>query len=277
VEQSELSDLLPLYVTGKVSDAQKAAIEDALLHSKELQDELAFWRRARGATKHAALDTAEAHLRSEQIVDYARGVITNPMDGLEIQRHLQACDSCREDYEIMKPALAGKGSREAPVLTSRRFTELLAIMRPAYSVPAIAVLLVCAFLFRDRLIGPHEYPMSFVLQYQSQERSVESNSPPTLSLAARVSIVRLSVPIPRAAIQPERYSLTLLPPDGRRISLVDRLTWSRGTSDFDTASVSVAVPQLQQEGTYTLLASIEYARASRVFEYSYLFKLEFVE
>lgn len=278
MEKSELLDLIPLYVTGKVSDDQKAAIENELPHSKELREEFAFWRSAQVAAKNAAANLAEGHLRSEQIVDYARGAVLNPKEGLEIELHLQACASCREDYEIVKPSFDNK-----VILLPRRPVHerlrrgLQTMLRPAYAVSALAVMIVCVIVFRDRLFEPSERPVYFALQFQLQDRSANSSEIPTLALDKRVDVIRMSVPIPRATIPPMHYSLALSTPDAREISLVEGLAWSQGSSNFDTARVAVPRSVLHRAGTYTLLTTITYTPTSQAFEYSYRFNVELTE
>jgi hypothetical protein len=277
MEQTELLDLIPLYVTNKVSKEQKAAIENALAASSELRGELGFWRSALATTKHAAVNAAGNHLSSELVVDYARGEVSDRMRQLEIQKHLQACASCREDYEIMKAAFDMRGVAKEPEHMVNRFTRVLrATAKPAYSIPALAVFILGILLLRDRLIGPSDFTMSFVLHYQSQERSFESGSLPALSLGSHVSVVRLSVPVPHTTLQPVQYLLTLVTPGAEHVPLLEGLSWTLGTP-FDTASVSVPVSELQERGAYTLLATLEYPQTSRAFEYTYRFKVVFEE
>ncbi len=278
MEKSELLDLIPLYVTGKVNEAQKAAIEIELLHSKELREEFAFWRAAQVTAKSAAANLAEGHLRSEQIVDYARGAVVNPKEGLEIQLHLQTCLSCREDYEIVEPAFATKANPKASRSILERFRNVFQnVLRPAYAVPALAVMIVCMIVFKDRLFVQSEHHLSFSLQFQQQDRSANSGAIPTLALNKRVAVIEMSVPIPHATIQPMHYSFALSCPDTKEVSLVEGLAWSQGSSNFDTARVAVPRSVLYKAGTYTLLATVTYTPTSQAFEYSYQFNLKFTE
>jgi len=278
MEKSELLDLIPLYVTGKVSGNQKAEIEKELPHSRELREEFAFWSSAQVAARNAMANSAEGHVRSEQIVDYARGAIVNSKEGLEIQLHLQACALCREDYESVAPAFAGRVApiRQRSVL--ERFRSVIQIMlRPAYAVSAVAVVILCVIVFRDEILGPSEHHLSFALQYQLQDRSANSGAIPTLALDKHATVIHLSVPIPHATIQPMHYSLTLSSPDAKEISLVEGLAWSQGSANFDTAKVAVPRSTLYRAGTYTLLATVTYTPTSQAFEYSYRFNVEFTE
>jgi hypothetical protein len=278
METSELLDLIPLYITGRVSDDQKKAIENELPRSKELRAELAFWRSAQVAAKSAMATSAEGHLRSEQIVDYARRAVLNHTEVLEIQRHLQACASCREDYEIVEPAFADKviPIPQRPIL--ERFRKILqGMLRPAYTVSALAAMILCVIVFRVRLFGPGDDQLSFTLQYQLQDRSSNSGEIPALTLDKHAAVIHMSVPVPHAAIQPMHYSLILSSPDARETSLVEGLAWSQGSSLFDTAKVVVPRSVLHRAGTYTLLATIAYTPTSQAFEYSYRFNVAFTE
>jgi hypothetical protein len=278
MEESELLDLIPLYVTGKVREDQKTAIERELPLSKELREEFAFWNSAQVAAKNAMATIAEGHLRSQQIVDYARGAILNSKERLEVQLHLQACPLCREDYGIVESSFADKVAsipRQPAVEWFRKVFQTM--WRPAYGVPALAVVILCVILFRNGLFGPSERHLSFTLQYQLQDRSSSPGTIPTLALDKRDAVVDISVPIPHATIQPEHYSLALSSPEAKEISLVEGLAWSQGSSTFDTARVSVPRSVLLKAGPYVLLATVTYTPTSQAFEYSYRFNVELVE
>ncbi len=291
MDKSELLDLIPPYVTGKVSDEEKAAIERELPNSKELRDEIAFWRSARVATRKAAAYSAGGHLTSEQIVDYVREAISNPKEKLVIERHLQACDFCAEDLEIVKPAYEPSRSFFQRVIAQTKTTlklvgeffvppqlpggkrGLAMVLRPIYALPMLAVLVVSGVIIYQ-LTSPQEYAVSFALQFQTQDRSSGSGEVPTLTLDKRATVIHMSVPIPHAIIQPTmgNITLTLFPPDEKPIQLTQGLSWSVGSSTFDTAKVEIPASILHTIGTYSLHATVKYTPTSEPFEYSYRFK-----
>jgi hypothetical protein len=241
----------------------------------QLRAEIAFWRSTQRAANHAAAYAAEAHPTIEQIVEYGRGESSETMKRIQLERHLQECASCREDYDIVKQAFASNDKTKAPQMTFgwlRTFAG--AMLTPVYSIPTLAVLVLCVLLVKDRFAGPAARPIDFVLAYHSQERSVESIAMPAVQISKDVSEVHLSVHIPHALVQPERNSLILFSPDSRGSSLLEGGEWSQGVHDFDTARVRVPVSHLSGAGTYTLLVSITYAGTSRAFEYSYRFRVE---
>ena len=299
MEKSDLVDLIPLYVTGKVSDEQKAAIERELPNSKELREEFAFWRAARVVARKEAAYSAAGHLMSEQIVDYARGMISNPLEKLEIQQHLQACKLCSEDLGSIESAFFQPTPVPSPTFSQRLIQELTKtvrsvgellvsvpksgsglamVFRPIHALPLVAVLVVSGIIIYQ-MASPKGYPFSFALQFQTQERSPNASELQTLILPQKVSVLHLSIPIPHATLQPAlgNITLTLSPPDEKQIHLIQGLSWSVGSDAFDTAKVEIPASALHTTGSYSLLAAIKYTPTSQAFEYSYRFNVEFTE
>lgn len=273
MDKFELLEIIPLYVTGKVSNDQKVAIENELPHSQELREELSFWQSAWAAATNVARESAKEHLKSEQIVDYARGVVTDPNQRLNIQQHFQMCDSCREDYEIMRPAYTKVVAPTTPAVIERIHDAIRTRLRLVYLVPSIVTIILCVIIFREAVFGPNEYPLPFALQFQTQGRSPGLSEAPTLTLPKSANVVQLYVPIPHATLQPTEYSLVLSTPDESRVPLVQEQSWLIGSGSFDTARVEIPVSALRRGGKYVLHASIRYSQASEPFEYSYQFNV----
>jgi len=294
VGKSELVDLIPLYVTGKVSDKQKAAIERELPNSKELRDEIAFWKAARVTTQREAAYLLAGHLTSERIVDYARGAILIPMEKTEIERHLQACDSCSNELETIRPSYVPPIPVLLPVLfprlihglttTMRSVGRLLipgagvgsgfaAILKPIYAFPLIA-LLVASGVVIYQMTNPRVYPFSFALQFQAEQRAASESAIQRLIIPRKISVLHLSIPIPHATLQPYVRNITLIlsTPHEKGIHLNQKLSWSVG-NPFDSAKVEVDASLLQTPGMYFLLANVKYTLTSEPFEYSYRFEV----
>jgi hypothetical protein len=283
VEKSELVDLIPLYVTGKLSDDQKATIERELPKSAELRDEIAFWQSARGAVQKEAAYSLAGHLTSERIVDYARGAISSPLEKANIEHHLQGCQRCRLDLETIRPAFV----RPERAVSSSFFEQLIygvadsvrsagrqglkAVFRPIYALPLLAILVVSVILLYE--FGEDEaHPISIALQFQTQARSSSAREVQTIKLAEEVTVVHLSVPIPHAAVQPapDNIRLMLSSPEQKELLLNQGLSWSVGGDAFDTVKVSIPASVLRTAGTYSLRAVIRYTDVSEPFEYSYM-------
>lgn len=278
MEKSELVDLIPLYVTGNLSDEQKGAIERELPNSPELREEIAFWKAAHVAANHEAAFSLSGHLTSERIVDYARGAITSPVERAETERHLQGCHLCRRDFESIRTAFVTPMAPRSPVVSRRLLPELwksLKKVRLIYALPLIALLLVTGILMY-RMRNPEPQPISFALQFQVQDRFAVLGKPPTLLLPQDAGTVHLFVPIPRATVEPaaENIRLILSTPDEREIQLKEGLSWTVGSGAFDTAGVFVAASVLRTPGIYSLRAAIKYTPTSAVFEYTNAFIVE---
>jgi hypothetical protein len=290
VEKSELVDLIPLYVTEKLSGEQKAAIEREVPNSPELRDEIAFWRASHVAASREAAYSLAGHPTSERIVDFARGAIASPLEKANIEQHLQRCRHCRHDLETIQPAFV----RPETAASSSLFEQLIygvadsvrsagrqglkAVFRPIYALPLLAILAVSVILLYK--VGEHEaHPISIALQFQTQTRSSSSAEIQTLQLPRDVSLVHLSVPIPHATVQPalDNISLILSAPDEKEIHLNQGLSWSVGSAAFDTTGVLVGTSVLRTPGTYSLRAAIKYTPTSAPFEYSYRFNVTFGE
>lgn len=287
MEKSELVDLIPLYVTGKLSEEQKAALDRELPNSPELRDELAFWQAAHAAAGREAVHSLAGHLTSEQIVDYARGVMSNSVEQSHIEQHLQACKLCLLDFETIRPAFMQPARATsssfferlvhglAEVARSAAGQSLRGAFRPLYVVPLLAILAVPVILLYQS-DKQRAYPVSIALQFQTQTRSSSSREVQTIKLPEEVTVVHLSVPIPHATVQPtlENVSLILASPEQERIQLNQEFSWSVGSGAFDTASVSIPASALRATGTYSLRAAIKYTQTSEPFEYNYMFAIE---
>jgi anti-sigma factor RsiW len=288
VNKSELFDLIPLYVSGKLSDEQKTAIEHEMSRSKELQEEVAFWRAGQAATRDEANYRGAAHLTSEQIVDFARGSILDPLTKREVERHLQACTLCNDDLATIRPSFI----KSAPtalqrliqqitmfvmslreLLTGERGETRPAILRPAYALPLVAILVVSSIMIY-RLTIPVMAPVSFALQFQTQERSTNGSTLQTLSLPRSTGAVHAAIPIPHASLLPRMVDvvLTLSTPSKKSTQLTESLAWSVG-STFDTARVDIHGLALREPGVYSLRAAIKYTPDSEPFEFSYQFRV----
>jgi hypothetical protein len=284
----------PLYVTGKLSNQQKAEIERALPNSKELRDEIALWKAARVSVQKEAAYSLAGHPTSEQIVDYARGWIADSLEKSKIEEHLRSCKLCSMDYEtiklaFVKPApnllqrmihavkktVSAVGERHVRVPSGR--SGLAAVLRPIYALPLIALLIVSSVLIY-KLSNPTLHPISFALQFQTQDRAASAGEMQTVFLSRNVDDVNLSIPIPHAALLPraEDVAFSLSAPGANVVKLGERFLWSVG-NPFDSAKVVLASSVFQTSGTYILHVTIKYTPTSLPFEYSYWFKIALEE
>src|SRR5258708_28743846 len=96
----ELLRLIPLYVADTLDPREKEAVEREIPHSRELQEELAFWRRARQATVSYAEYLQQGHPTADQLVDYVELSQAGQQSHL-IHKHLKECKSCRMELELI--------------------------------------------------------------------------------------------------------------------------------------------------------------------------------
>lgn len=99
---TEVSQQLPEYVRGRLNPEQCSAIADHLAGCRACAEELADLQRiAQAVERHGAV-LFEDHLEAQMLVAYAGEPET--MDAHQrqnVERHLELCDSCHREYEIL--------------------------------------------------------------------------------------------------------------------------------------------------------------------------------
>jgi hypothetical protein len=250
MEHREAKELLPLYVANTLTREERAAVEKALSTSKELTDELAFWRKAQlTAQSHAAY--LQAHLSSEQIVDYAEGAITDHQLRSTIESHLQRCDECRDEYEMILQTMPKlETHRQITPSMIERLQGFVASFKPVYVLRALAVLVAVIVLWRGLEKRLDENTERFVIPFQGQMRT-EDESLPMLTLDESVKRVQFVLCIPHDSLVSTQYTATLSTPAGATLALPE--TFSKIiASQTDSIRINLTADMLHAEGEYAL-------------------------
>jgi hypothetical protein len=260
MELDEAKQLIPLYVANTLTPEEKAEVDEALKISKELSDELAFWRKAQLAAQAHAEYVREEHLSSEQIVDYAEGVMSDPKLRSEIESHLQACKDCREEYDMIVLTLpAPETRRQITPSFIEKAREFLAPFKPVYVLTVAAMIVGVIMLWRsfetkDSGFISDENTVHLVLPFQLQVRGRGEESLPTVTVNTSVKWLHLIACLPHDSLTATKYSATLSTPQGKMMTIPG--TFSKVVSPLmDSLKLSLDAALLQVEGEYTVSIS----------------------
>ena len=270
MELHEAKQLIPLYVANTLSSAERAEVDEALKASKELNDELAFWRKAQLAAHAHAEYARKEHLSSEQIVDFAERAVTDPkllyevVDRSQIEAHLQTCKECAEEYDmIMKTIPEREQAWQAKPTIFEMVQRLVGSLKPLYVIP-VAVMLIAGIIvwrsFDTKNNTPgmasnessvSENTLRLVLPFQPQMRGRDEESLPTVAVNTSVKWLHVIACLPHDSLIATTYTATLSTPEGKTITL--RETFSKVVSQLmDSLKLSLEAELLQVEGEYTL-------------------------
>ncbi len=251
MELHEAKQLIPMYVANTLTPEEKAEVDEALKVSKELNDDLAFWRKAQLAAQVHA-EYATQHLSSEQIVDYAERAVSDPRLRSQLESHLQACKDCREEYEMIVQTMPEpEARRQMTPGMIEKIRGFITSLKPAYVLPALAVIIGVVVLWRGiEMKSVDENTARFVLPFQGQMRT-EDESLPNLALNESVKQVQFVLCIPHDSLVSTKYTATLTTPAGTTITLPE--TFSKVVTPLtDSLIINLASESLRVEGEYTL-------------------------
>ena len=265
----ELSTLLPLYAAGSLSGTEKERVEEALKASGELTEELEFWK--------GILDSARsydpAHPPAEAIVEYSEGTVAGP-ELARVRTHVNTCLDCQHELEILRETYQEESSTvdekrlTVEVRLPDLFREFFRTIRTVYAAPAAAFVFLCVMIavllsFPKRepppvvtslppvVTGQHQ---SLVLEYVPKLRSTSGTRKPTLVLSSDVTVVDVTVFLPRS-MDSVRYSLSLKLPSKEIISIPGSLTPAHRDKNLDSVHTSLPGDLFDMVGEFKLVAA----------------------
>lgn len=271
----ELKELLPLFVAGSLTEAQRNTVKDALEKYPELAQELRFWEAMKrvGAVDLARI--AERHISSEQTVRYAESSLPAGDERLYVESHLQSCDSCREEFELVRQMSEGDVIKESPAAAkSSSGSWLMRMFRPAIVIPVVALMAAVGIFLSTNdevrkpvahipearesaaVVPPKSPPVkhiALVLQYAGTVRDPQARKKITsvLVLDRATTAVDLTVPVEHSAIT-DSYVFDLLQPSGKRTTLPDTLQPVHFRNQLDALRLTIDVSAISDFGRYKL-------------------------
>jgi anti-sigma factor RsiW len=272
----DLKDLLPLYVAGSLSAEQRAAVDEALKQYPELRVERRFWEGMRQATLLDAGPAEEGHLTSEQLVQYAEGMLPAGEERLHVEYHLQGCASCRDELSIVRqmPEESRTPRESAEVKKPFFFVKGSGVFRPALVFGALAIVLLGGIylISRDQpsqqatlppapretatVVPPraeHIRRIAYVVPFSGPMREpfTTRSGTPALMLNDSIALIDLFVPVEHSAIA-AGYIIHITSPAGVRAQLVDSVLPRGRGGNLDTLLVTVKREQFMPGGRYVL-------------------------
>ena len=287
----ELSTLLPFYASGSLSGAEKERVEEALKAFGELNEEFEFWK--------GILDSARsydpAHPPAEEIVEYSEGTVAGPALA-RVRAHVDTCQECQHELEILRETYQEESSTvdekrlTVEVRLPDLFREFFRTIRTVYAAPAAAFVLLCVVIAALLSIPKREPPpvvaslppvvtgqhQSLVLEYVPKLRSTSGTRKPTLVLSSDVTVVDVTVFLPRS-MNSVRYSLSLKLPSKEIISIPGSLTPAHRDENLDTVHTSLPRDLFDMVGDFKLVAAESLPRSAHmtpeVHEYPFVVSL----
>lgn len=293
---NEIRELLPFYAANTLQGEELKAVEEALKDSEELREELEFWRYAKHATLIKAQAQEEGHASSVQIVDYARGIISDSSARLRIENHIQSCDQCVKVYDLIKslqpevfPAFR---------LKPAKYPSFFSKFKLAYFIPALAIILIAItfWLTREKedqqqitqapfKVAPapkessvQRRTIAFAFTYAGASRNLKpmKNNIPTIIIAGDVDSILFEIPVQHSMIA-EYYEAKLFSPGARTPSLFDSLRMTSRGGELDLLTWQLGVGSLQRDGVYALKVKEFLIKEKRKYEpeeYEYKFQVK---
>jgi hypothetical protein len=261
----ELKELLPFYVAGTLEPEEKKLVEEALSQSKELQEELDDWKAMQLVVKADAAYQKAGHLSTEETIYYIEDSSRiNQVRLSEIETHLQNCDSCNSEIEILqatypKQTLIKNIAEHLQKLVDA-VRELSRPARIAYAIPVLAAAVVIAVLLIRPMFSPTAELVPFTLTDQSLTRSgtrgTTTEELSTLTLKSKIRKINMIFILQKSGIQGVRYTLSLEPTRGKAIALSDTIVPVISDLNVDTLKFSLDRTTFgATEGKYQLNAT----------------------
>lgn len=219
MDSNWFNDMIPAFLAGTLSDADRKAFEEELARNPELQQELADTRFLKvGIDLLESLDAE--HPTAGILVTYAEA--PGDLDDrtrAEVEAHVRWCSECRQDIEMTRESLAvGDESRaviERSILS--RFRDWLSARLSAPVLAAVVTaMLVIAVLIGYQLPGQRETDVATYEITDAVQRGVEEEKTITIDRKAELVVFRLILPTLEGAI----YTVTLLDEHGEGVLVI---------------------------------------------------------
>ena len=267
----EVKELLPLYLTNKLTPDERRSVEEALQSSQELKKVLRNLKHIQHAVLLEEKYATENHPTSEEIVFYAERQGLDPTRRLEIGKHIQACNDCCEELNmILKTFPEPEPSPLRKI--AQRFAEVSSQLatiatRPAFAIPAVVVAALCVFLLTR---PPHGINTTIrVLEYEETYRGPEAGPLPNLTFSADTTQAKIMLLLFHNPTLP-RYVIRITSPSGVSTTLPDTVLSGRYNDRRDSTSVGLDQSLFGVGGVYTFTAlplSSENQTVGRPFEF----------
>jgi hypothetical protein len=222
----KLTELIPSYLRGELSQEEVAAFNEGLAVYTELKSELEDSRQLAigleitdrlSASHPSSLDIVSFVYQPQQL---SRELAT------EIERHLKQCDHCREEYELSRQAMLSVGQESVPsraksasvferlrnILFPRQF-----VLRPAYAYLVIILLALPTYLGVHSLYIVHPIITEFSVHVSSERGTEAEDLVDIMDVPKNSDFISLRFPSFPSS-RNHSYNLTILDNGGRTVS-----------------------------------------------------------
>lgn len=206
-ELDKYIEMIPAYLTGKLSQDERKELEARLKDSRELRNTIEEYRGLASGLR--LLDAATAgHPEAKLLIQYVDSPDSlKPEDRSGIKQHLENCPECRDLALMCQPV--------PPVPPESFFARLLnwlmipRLMRPAYVAILLALMAAPLAWVSFRPSSPALSEVQVTLKPTT--RDVRSAN--TMKIEPGATVVRLEFAVP--VIEDRRYDFKLYDPEGR--------------------------------------------------------------
>jgi hypothetical protein len=240
MEMNEAKELLPFYVNGTLGPSEKEMVEELLKDSPELREQFSFWQNASAAIRAAEAPVRAGHVSGTQVVDFAMGNLAAE-ERASVERHLQSCVRCSEEYSLVKSSISSQTIVEPTI--AERIMGAIRSVKLVYAVPALTAMIAAVIIYVGKkeedspsaskqvteapatVKLPEVYVVDEVvnlfLTYQPQMRSIEKKKRQTLLLSEEHKQIRIFVAVPHNAVKGIRYKMKIALVGRKSIELPD--------------------------------------------------------
>jgi len=224
----DIVDLIPMFVAGRLSDAESKIVREQIQQLPELQSELALWQGIHSIRRQLPRFDSSGHPPPELLDLFAQGKI-NQLSGEygEITRHLQNCPACSEDVECLRqvvkliPEEHVKMAEERSDWMRSIFGIQLPTVRALAPVFSFLVVVLAMYVIFQRT-GDQGGVATILLNKENASRTVtDSSQVPEMQVFLKQDTrkVVFAFSTDRVEVPEYRYVVVLIPQAGTPIEL----------------------------------------------------------
>lgn len=261
----EMADLIPMLVTGKLSEAESKIVHEQIQLSPELQKELELWQGIYLVRKELPRFDSAGHLPPELLDRFAQGKVNQlSAEYGEITRHLQGCPACSEDVESLRqvvrliPEEHVKLPRERTEWSRSIFGLRVPTVRALAPVFSFLVVVMALYVIFQRT-GEQGDIATVMLKPQFEKRAVtDSTQVPEMQvfLKQNTNKVIFAFATDRLEVPEYEYVVNLTPKAGLPIIVSSAAVECQPTQITNQCELSVTdsniLKQLKQGGSFSL-------------------------
>lgn len=284
---TEIIEMIPLLVQGKLSDADKARIEAEIAKSSDLQKELQFWQGVYSIRRTMPHFDFSNHPSPDSLDRFAQEKINRlAPEYSEISGHLTRCNSCREDVELLRQAVIAVPEEKLAAASEKK--SWLAVVFPSSViskvVAPIAIVLIAVFsavlVFNPTSQNMDSTRIILTMQFEKRSIADEGQIPEMqVALSKNTRELVLAFPTDRVETIDYGYEMNLNRRGGESIALDEQSLSCEQTQLLNQCELKVTdetvLNTLKEGGSFSLKVKEEFPENTDLVpaEYEFFFNV----